>query len=128
MSSYIAFKENEDGSIQVLAGSPNPAVFSAILPDGTEYKIHNGETFTAGGKTWIANTADGYLKAKAEEEKQVAIAQLDSKYNTDKASLSEQYTSAMMADDTELADEIKAELIALNEWYDTDYAKIMEDK
>ena len=53
------------------------------------------------------------------------LAELDSNYNTQKASISEQYTSAMMVDDTELASELKAELIALNEWYDEEYQKII---
>lgn len=52
------------------------------------------------------------------------LAELDSNYNTQKASISEQYTSAMMVDDVELASELKAELIALNEWYDEEYEKI----
>ena len=52
------------------------------------------------------------------------LAELDSNYNTQKASISKQYTSAMMVDDTELASELKAELITLNEWYDEEYEKI----
>lgn len=52
------------------------------------------------------------------------LAELDSNYNTQKASISEQYTSAMMVDDTELASELKAELLSLNEWYDEEYKKI----
>lgn len=53
------------------------------------------------------------------------LAQLDADYNRQKSVLSEQYTSAMMADDIELADEVKAELTALNEWYDEEYEKIV---
>ena len=30
----------------------------------------------------------------------------------------------MMVDDTELASELKAELLSLNEWYDEEYEKI----
>ena len=52
------------------------------------------------------------------------LAELDSNYNAQKASISEQYTSAMMVDDTELASELKAELLSLNEWYDEEYEKI----
>lgn len=52
------------------------------------------------------------------------LAELDSNYNTQKASISEQYTSVMMVDDTELASELKAELLSLNEWYDEEYEKI----
>ena len=120
---YTAYTANTDGSINVLAGSTNPAVFAKILPTGTTYEVHEGEVFTAGGKTWLSQTEQGYIDAKAAEEREKAIAKLDTQYNTQKAILSEQYTSAMMAEDTELADEVKTELTALNEWYDTEYEK-----
>lgn len=53
------------------------------------------------------------------------IAALDAQYNADKAVLSEQYTMAMLTDDTELAEELKAELVALNEDYDKAYEGIV---
>jgi hypothetical protein len=53
------------------------------------------------------------------------LAQLDAQYNADKAVLSEQYTMAMLTDDTELAEELKAELVALNEDYDKAYEEIV---
>jgi hypothetical protein len=34
----------------------------------------------------------------------------------------------MMTDDAELADEVKAELTALNEWYDEEYEKIVGEE
>jgi len=125
---YTAYTANQDGSINILAGSTNPAVFPKILPTGTEYEVHEGETYSAGGKTWLSQTEQGYIEAKAAEEREKAIAELDTQYNTQKAVLSEQYTSAMMAEDTELADEVKAELTALNEWYDEEYAKIVGEE
>ena len=124
MSSYVAYTANTDGSINILAGSTNSVVFSKILPTGTTYEVHEGEVFTAGGKTWLSQTEQGYIDAKAAEEREKAIANLDTQYNTQKAALSEQYTMAMLAEDTELADEVKTELMALNEWYDTEYKKI----
>ena len=124
MSNYVAYTANTDGSINILAGSTNPAVFAKILPTGAQYEVHEGEVFSAGGKTWLSDTDEGYIEAKKQEEKQKAISQLDTDYNTQKATLSEQYTSAMMADDTDLAEEVKTELTALNEWYDAEYEKI----
>ena len=125
MSNYVAYTANTDGSINILAGSTNPAVFSKILPPGTQYEVHEGETYTAGGKTWLSDTDEGYIEAKKQKEKDKALAELDSRYNTDKAVLSEQYTMAMLTDDTELAEEIKAELVALNEDYDKAYEEIV---
>jgi hypothetical protein len=125
---YTAYTPNTDGSIKILAGSTNPAVFDKILPTGTEYSVHEGETYTAGGKTWLSDTDEGYIEAKKQEEKANALSDLDTDYNQQKAILSEQYTSAMMADDAELAEEVKAELTALNEWYDDEYAKIVGEE
>lgn len=125
MSNFVAYTANQDGSINILAGSTNPAVFDKILPTGTEYSVHEGETFTAGGKTWLSDEDEGYIEAKKQEEQEKALADLDSRYNTDKAVLSEQYTMAMLTDDTELADELKAELVALNEDYDKAYEEIV---
>lgn len=71
------------------------------------------------GKDGKPTDAPAYVPSKEEQ-----LAQLDNDYNTQKATLSEQYTSAMVADDTEIADEVKAELTALNEWYDEEYEKI----
>jgi hypothetical protein len=122
---YTAYTANTDGSINVLAGSTNPAVFDKILPAGTTYEVHEGEVFTANGKTWLSDTDEGYIEAKAQEEKQKALVQLDAQYNADKAVLSEQYTMAILTDDTELADELKAELVALNEEYDAAYEEIV---
>jgi hypothetical protein len=122
---YTAYTANTDGSINILAGSTNPAVFAKILPTGTEYSVHEGETYSAGGKTWLSDEDEGYIEAKKQEEKDKALAQLDQQYNTDKAVLSEQYTMAMLTDDTELAEELKAELVALNEDYDKAYEKIV---
>jgi hypothetical protein len=122
---YVAYTANQDGSINILAGSTNPAVFDKILPTGTQYEVHEGETFTAGGKTWLSDEDEGYIEAKAQEEKQKALVQLDAQYNADKAVLSEQYTMAILTDDTELADELKAELVALNEEYDAAYEEIV---
>ena len=128
MSNYVAYTANADGSINVLAGSSNPDVFAKILPTGTQYEVHEGETYSAGGKTWLSDEDEGYIEAKKQEEKQKALSDLDNDYNQQKAILSEQYTSAMMADDAELADEVKAELTALNEWYDEEYAKIVGEE
>ena len=71
---------------------------------------------------YVANAEGEWVKPEPSIDEQ--LAELDSNYNTQKASISEQYTSAMMVDDTELASELKAELIALNEWYDEEYEKI----
>lgn len=125
---YTAYTANTDGSINVLAGSTNPAVFPAILPTGTTYEVHEGETYTAGGKTWLSDTDEGYIEAKKQEEQEKALAELDSRYNADKADLLTAYQTAQVYGDTDLMDSLKADLNALDEQYDEDYEKIVGEE
>lgn len=52
------------------------------------------------------------------------LADLDAQYASDKAALTQEYSDAVMHDDTETAEDLKAELAALDEWYDEEYRKI----
>ena len=122
---YTAYQPNTDGSVNILAGSTNPAVFAKILPTGTQYEVHKGETYTAGGKTWLSDTDEGYIEAKKQEEKDKAIAALDAQYNADKADLLTAYQTAQLYGDTDTMDSVKADLMALDEQYDEDYEKIV---
>jgi hypothetical protein len=122
---YTAYQPNTDGSITILAGSSNPAVFAKILPAGTEYEVHEGETYTAGGKTWLSDTDEGYIEAKEAEEKQKALAELDAQYNADKANLLMAYQTSTVYGDTEQIESLKADLEALDEQYDADYEAII---
>lgn len=60
----------------------------------------------------------------ADEKKAAALAELDSRYASDKQELSAQYLDAAMSEDADTMDDIKAELAALNEKYDADYAAL----
>ena len=53
------------------------------------------------------------------------IEALDHQYNSDKATLTSQYTEADIDGDEELKASIKAELVALREQYDKDYEAIV---
>ncbi len=53
------------------------------------------------------------------------IKELDNRYKKEKAVLCEQYTDAQIHGDTEIAEEIVDEMIALDNWYDTQYEKII---
>lgn len=122
MAQYTAYTQNADGSINVLAGSDRREVFAKILPD-TEYEIHEGELYTAGGKTWLTPD-EAYEKAKKQDEKNAAIASLNAEFAREKANLCESYTAASMSGDTETADSIAVDMQDLNEWYDEKYQKI----
>lgn len=56
--------------------------------------------------------------------KEQKLADLDMQYANDKAELTREYGDAVMHDDTETADALKAEIVALDEWYDEEYRKI----
>jgi hypothetical protein len=60
----------------------------------------------------------------ADEKKAAALAELDSRYTSDKQELSAQYLDAAMSEDADTMDAIKDELAALNEKYDADYAAL----
>ena len=125
---YTAYTANTDGSINVLAGSTNPAVFAKILPTGTQYSVHEGETYTAGGKTWLSDTDEGYIEAKKQEEKDKALAALDAQYNADKSNLLNAYQTALVYGDADRMEQIKSDLVALDDKYDADYEAIVEEE
>ena len=114
---YTAYTANTDGSINILAGSTNPAVFDKILPQGTTYEVHEGETYTAGGKTWLSDTDEGYIEAKAKEEKDKAFAQLDAQFKADQATIMEYFTQAVFDGDTEAQADLKAEMEEIKATY-----------
>ena len=63
-----------------------------------------------------------------EPTKEEKLAALNAQYDSDKATLVSEYTDAIMHDDTETAEAIKGEMLALDEQYDIDYAEIMEEE
>ena len=127
MAQYTAYTKNEDNSINVLAGSDRTDVFAKILPAGTDYEIHEGELYQAGGKTWLT-PSEAYEEAKKQDEKSAAIAELNAEFAREKANLCESYTAASMSGDTETADSIASDMSDLNEWYDSEYEKIINGK
>lgn len=63
-------------------------------------------------------------KMTDDEKKARALAELDSRYTSDKNELSAQYLDAAMAEDTDTMTAIKDELAALNAKYDEDYKEL----
>ena len=70
-----------------------------------------------------AGEGNGEAGKKSKEEK---IADLDAQYANDKAALAQEYSDAVMHDDTATANDLKEELAALDAWYDEEYRKIEE--
>lgn len=63
-----------------------------------------------------------------EPTKDEKLQALNAQYDSDKATLVNEYTDALIHDDDETADAIKEEMLALDEQYDLDYAAIMEEE
>lgn len=55
------------------------------------------------------------------------LSELDQQYDSDKATLVAQYADALMHDDTDTANAIKSEMVALDEQYDIDYEAIVSE-
>lgn len=97
-----------------------------------DYAYYVGNRGTGANGTCYVRGADGKpIDAPAvvvsdDEKKAAALAELDSRYTSDKQELSTQYLDAAMSGDTDTMTAIKAELAALNEKYDADYAALSE--
>jgi hypothetical protein len=95
-----------------------------VVADSVRYNPQTNEVLMQSERPsegdWIANEEGEWV-----EDKQKKLEELDAQYNADKSTLSAEYTDALMNDDAELADEIKAELVALNEDYDKAYEEIV---
>lgn len=117
------YTNNDDGTINYYGSAHTDEELVERVKD-VDLLFSDTEPVSVDGVYWLSADNPDYIKAKEKHDKEEALAMLDADYNQQKAILSEQYTSAMMADDAELADEVKAELTALNEWYDEEYEKI----
>jgi hypothetical protein len=56
------------------------------------------------------------------------IAALDAQYNADKAELLTAYQTALVYDNTDRMEQIKADLVALDDKYDADYEAIVGEE
>lgn len=63
-----------------------------------------------------------YVPTKEEQ-----IAELTAEYTAEKTNLCEAYTTASMMGDTETAQSIAADMADLNEWYDEEYERIINE-
>ncbi len=60
--------------------------------------------------------------------KEEKLAALDAEYMAEKATLCEQYTDAQIHGDTETMESIGVEMTDLDDWYDTEYQKIINEE
>ena len=118
------YTDNDDGTINYYGSNHLAEELQRIHKD-VLLSFSDTEPVSVDGTYWLSADDPAYIETKKKHDKEQAFAELDASYNQQKAVLSEQYTSAMMAEDAELADEVKAELTALNEWYDEEYEKIV---
>ena len=123
--SYIAYTENEDGSINVLAGSSNSKVFSKILSN-KKYKIHEGEVYQANNKTFLTESKE-YLYQKELEEKENDLRRLKISYKENKEIIMKNYDEAVLINDAYMQNELKSRLTALIVNYDKELKNISKE-
>ena len=122
---YIAYTENEDSSINILAGSSNPRVFSKILSN-EKYKIHEGEVYQANNKTFLTKSKE-YLYQKELEEKENNLRRLKIFYEENKEIIMKNYDEAVLINDTYMQNELKSKLTELIVNYDKELKNISKE-
>jgi hypothetical protein len=118
------YTSNDDGTINYYGSAHTEEELQARIKD-VDLLFTDTEPVSVDGVYWLSADDPAYIEAKKAHDKAEALAELDAHYDSDKAVLSEQYTMAMLTDDTELAEELKAELVALNDEYDKAYEEIV---
>lgn len=98
-----------------------------VVADSVRYNPQTNEVLMQSERPsegdWVANEDGEWV-----EDKQKAIDALDSQYNADKADLLKAYQTALVYDNTERMEQIKADLVALDDKYDEDYESIVGEE
>lgn len=100
-----------------------------IVADSVRYNPQTNEVLMQGERPdgdYVASE-DGTWK-KNEPTTEEKLAALDAKYNADKANLLAAYQTALVYDNTERMEQIKADLVALDDKYDADYESIVGEE
>lgn len=121
------YTENDDGTINYYGSAHITEDLQRLNPD-VELLFADNEPVSVNGVYWLSADNPDYQKAKKEADKQVTLDALNAQYDSDKAVLVAEYTDALMHDDTETAEAIKGEMLALDEQYDIDYEEIMSEE
>lgn len=119
-----------DGIIQPLGQSDELERLEKALDmagiDHTDMLTQETPLVVADGKYYLSENDPAYLAAKAAQEQEQEISEVDAQYQEDKEQLLEYYTEALMLEDAALQADIKAELTALNDQYDADITALTE--
>jgi hypothetical protein len=121
------YTPNDDGTINYY-GSNHIAEELQKIHSDVNLLFADNEPVSVDGVYWLSADNPDYIEAKAKADKEQALAALDAQYDSDKATLVQEYTDALLHNDEETANAIKEEMLALDEQYDIDYEKIMEEE
>ncbi len=120
-----------DGVIQYLGASDEQERLIKALQmanidtDGIQFT--DVEPVQIDGVYYLSETDPNYQHAKAEQELEQEINQLDTQYREDKEQLLEYYTEFLIRGDVEGQQAIKDELTALDNQYDIDVEALSEE-
>jgi hypothetical protein len=121
------YTPNDDGTINYYGSNHLADELQRIHKEVT-LSFTDNEPVSVDGVYWLSADNPDYIEAKAKADKEQALAALDAQYDSDKATLVQEYTDALLHNDEETANAIKEEMLALDEQYDIAYEKIMEEE
>ena len=121
------YTPNDDGTINYYGSNHLAEELQRIHKEVTLLFTDN-EPVSVDGVYWLSADNPDYIEAKKAADKEQALEDLDTQYNADKASLLTAYQTASLYGDKELMDSLRADLEALDEQYDEDYAKIVGEE
>ena len=121
------YTTNDDGTINYYGSAHIEEELQARVKD-VELLFSDTEPVSVGGVYWLSADDSAYIEAKKAHDKAEALADLDSRYNANKADLLTAYQTAQVYGDTDLMESLKADLNALDEQYDEDYGKIVGEE
>lgn len=120
------YTSNDDGTINYYGGAHTEEELTALIKD-VDLLFSDTEPVSVDGVYWLSAAGPAYIKAKKQEKKEKALADLDNQYGMDKAEIIKYYNEAVFAEDTGTMTELKEEMAKLNKKYDADYKSIKGD-
>lgn len=117
------YTPNTDGTINYYGSNHLAEELQRIHKEVTLLFTDN-EPVSVDGVYWLSADDPAYIEAKKEADKQEALAECDAQYDSDKKELMGYFAEATLRGDTELQEELRAEIEALDADYDEKRAKL----
>lgn len=117
------YTDNDDGTINYYGSNHLAEELQRIHKEVT-LSFSDTEPVSVDGVYWLSADNPDYIEAKKAADKQEALDELDAQYDSDKKELMGYFAEATLRGDTELQEELRAEIEALDADYDEKRAKL----